>query len=54
LRPRRSSQFALGVAAVFPAPLTTGAARALPVLLVLVAMFYWLWRIRSRAIPARA
>jgi len=42
------------VAAIFPAPLTTGAARALPVLLVLVAMFYWLWRIRSRAIPARA
>jgi hypothetical protein len=42
------------VAAIFPASFATPAARALPVLLVLVAMFYWLWRIRSRAIPARA
>ena len=42
------------VAAIFPAPFTTPAARVLPVLLVLVTMFYWLWRVRARAIPARA
>ena len=42
------------VAAIFPAPLTAPLARALPVVLVLVVMFYWLWRIRSRVIPARA
>jgi len=42
------------VAAIFPAALTGGVARALPVLLVMVAMFYWLWRIRGRTIPERA
>ena len=42
------------VAAIFPAPFTAPLARALPVVLVLVVMFYWLWRIRSRVIPARA
>jgi hypothetical protein len=42
------------VAAIFPASFASPAARALPVLLVLVAMFYWLWRLRSRAIPVRA
>jgi len=42
------------VAAIFPAALATPAARALPVLLVLAAMFYWLWRIRSRTVPMRA
>ena len=36
------------VAAILPAPFTTPAARALPVLLVLVTMFYWLWRVRFR------
>jgi len=36
------------VAAVLPAPFTTPALRALPVLLVLVAMFYWLWKVRFR------
>ena len=36
------------VAAIFPAPLTTPALRALPVVLVLVVMFYWLWRVRFR------
>jgi hypothetical protein len=36
------------VAAVLPAPFATPALRALPVLLVLVAMFYWLWRVRIR------
>jgi hypothetical protein len=42
------------VAAIFPAAFTTPAARVLPVLLVLATMFYWLWRIRWRAIPVRA
>jgi uncharacterized membrane protein len=42
------------VAAIFPVALTTPAARAVPVLLVLATMCYWLWRIRSRTIPARA
>lgn len=42
------------VAAIFPAPLTSGAARLVPVLLVLGVMFYWLWRVRARALPARA
>ena len=36
------------VAAIFPAPLTIPALRALPVVLVLVSMFYWLWRVRFR------
>lgn len=36
------------VARVFPEPLTTPAMRALPVILVFVAMFYWLWRVRRR------
>ena len=36
------------VAKVLPEPLTTPAMRALPVLLVFVAMFYWLWRVRGR------
>jgi hypothetical protein len=36
------------VAAVLPAPFTTPALRALPVVLVLVAMFYWLWKVRFR------
>jgi hypothetical protein len=34
------------VARVLPAPLTTGTMRALPVLLVFVMMFYWLWRVK--------
>jgi uncharacterized membrane protein len=42
------------VATIFPAPLTTGIARLVPVLLVLIVMFYWLWRIRARVLPARA
>jgi len=36
------------VAAILPAPLTTPALRALPVVLVLATMFYWLWRVRFR------
>ena len=36
------------VARVFPEPFTTPTMRALPVILVFVAMFYWLWRVRRR------
>jgi len=36
------------VAQVLPEPFTTGPMRALPVLLVFGAMFYWLWRVRGR------
>ena len=36
------------VAKVLPEPLTTGPMRALPIVLVFVAMFYWLWRVRRR------
>jgi uncharacterized membrane protein len=36
------------VAKVFPEPFTTPVMRALPVALVFVAMFYWLWRVRTR------
>jgi len=36
------------VAKVLPAPFTTPMMRALPVLLVFAAMFYWLWRVRGR------
>jgi uncharacterized membrane protein len=36
------------VAKIFPEPFTTGPMRALPVLLVFAAMFYWLWKIRGR------
>lgn len=36
------------VAKILPEPLTTAPLRALPVLLVFGAMFYWLWRLRAR------
>jgi hypothetical protein len=36
------------VAKVLPEPFTTPGMRALPVLLIFVAMFYWLWRVRGR------
>jgi uncharacterized membrane protein len=36
------------VATILPEPLTTGPMRALPILLLLAAMFYWLWRVRGR------
>src|ERR1041385_1695971 len=36
------------VARVLPDPFTTPGMRALPVLLIFVAMFYWLWRVRGR------
>ena len=36
------------VAKILPEPFTTAPMRALPILLVFGAMFYWLWRVRSR------
>jgi len=42
------------VAKVLPEPFTTPTMRALPVALVFVAMFYWLWRVRARRMLAQA
>ena len=36
------------VAKILPEPFTTPLMRALPVLLIFVAMFYWLWQVRVR------
>ena len=36
------------VAKILPGPFTTGPMRALPILLLFGAMFYWLWRVRGR------
>ena len=36
------------VAKILPEPFTTGPMRALPILVVFGAMFYWLWRVRGR------
>ena len=36
------------VSAIFPEPLLIPAVRMLPVVLVFVAMLYWLWRVRVR------
>ena len=36
------------VAKILPEPFTTGQMRALPILLLFGAMFYWLWRVRGR------
>lgn len=36
------------VAKVLPEPFTTPAMRLLPIALVFIAMFYWLWRVRGR------
>ena len=36
------------VARILPEPFTAAPMRALPVALVFVAMFYWLWRVRGR------
>ena len=42
------------VAKILPEPFTTGPMRALPILLLFGAMFYWLWRVRGRrALPVR-
>jgi hypothetical protein len=40
------------VARILPEPFTTAPMRALPILLLFGAMFYWLWRVRRRALPA--
>jgi hypothetical protein len=43
------------VAAILPEPFTTAPMRALPILLLFGAMFYWLWRVRGRrSLPAFA
>jgi uncharacterized membrane protein len=39
------------VAKILPEPFTTAPMRALPILLVFGAMFYWLWRVRCRTLP---
>ena len=36
------------VAKILPEPFTTAPMRALPILLLFGAMFYWLWRVRGR------
>jgi len=36
------------VAKILPEPFTTAPMRALPIVLVFGAMFYWLWRVRGR------
>jgi hypothetical protein len=36
------------VATILPEPFTTGPVRALPIVLLFGAMFYWLWRVRGR------
>jgi hypothetical protein len=42
------------VASILPQPFTTGPVRALPILLLFGAMFYWLWRVRGRrTLPVR-
>src|SRR5437762_8709522 len=41
------------VAKILPEPFLSGPMRALPVLLVFVPMFYWLWRVRGRAFISR-
>lgn len=38
---------------ILPEPFTTGPMRALPIVLLFGAMFYWLWRVRGRrALPS--
>jgi len=41
------------VAKILPEPFTTAPMRALPILLVFGAMFFWLWRVRRRLLPVR-
>jgi hypothetical protein len=42
------------VAKILPEPFTTPTLRALPVALVFAAMFYWLWRVRTKRLAAAA
>jgi hypothetical protein len=37
------------VSAILPEPLLIPAVRMLPILLVFLAMIYWLWRVRRRS-----
>jgi hypothetical protein len=39
------------VAKILPEPFTTAPMRAVPILLVFGAMFYWLWKVRHRTSP---
>src|SRR5207237_8770952 len=39
------------VAKILPEPFTTAPMRALPIVLLFGAMFYWLWRVRRRTLP---
>jgi uncharacterized membrane protein len=39
------------VAKILPELFTTGPMRALPILVLFGAMFYWLWRVRRRRLP---
>jgi uncharacterized membrane protein len=41
------------VARILPEPFLSAPMRALPVMLVFVAMFYWLWRVRGRVSISR-
>ena len=42
------------VATILPEPFTTGPMRALPIVVLFGAMFYWLWRLRGRRpLPVR-
>jgi hypothetical protein len=36
------------VARLLPEPFTTAPMRALPIVVLFAAMFYWLWRVRAR------
>jgi uncharacterized membrane protein len=42
------------VAKIFPEPFTAPFMRALPVLFIFFAMFYWLWRVRVKRLLPRA
>ncbi|HUR83478.1 MAG TPA: hypothetical protein VM733_22170 [Thermoanaerobaculia bacterium] len=41
------------VAKILPEPFTTAPMRALPILLLFGAMFYWLWRVRFRSLDQK-
>jgi hypothetical protein len=43
-----AGSFFFGQAKVIPKPIRIPALLALPVLLIFVVMFYWLWRVRIR------
>jgi hypothetical protein len=49
-----TSSFFLGQAQVFPKAIRGSGVLTIPVLTVLVVMFYWLWRVRRRSGPGIA